>query len=542
MTRLRDEFLELKRYRNTIAAISTLPDDIISQIFLQYVLISDPWQGKWTKILFVCRDWVDLCMNFPKLWSFVPNTYDSRAIIWARRSQGHPLSCKLELPYRVEEDSPNHHKLFSSLMHRIRKQHVTGQRPQLNALFAAAELPILENLRVECDEESWTLPAYLFQGVAIRYRSLVLSDAYLSSITHFNSLENLRKPSLESSDDMGVLPTMKDLAHILQRSSRMEKLNIRRYIRQSADTFDNIFHPVALPQLKSLVLDLGMRLMKQIFDNLTIPASTRLGLWILSGTRSDFSTMLLVLSRHFRLPGAPRLRSVAFEYEYDSLKPGRFPFVFDAHTETSFIQPSIPGGAQFSLVVYPSSTRDWHHVLRDLFRILPFDPSRLSIDITQIMESGQVSEYSWRTIFEELSMPIELRIGGNDAMISMMKGLVLALKARASPRNSRYVQAAPPITSESPPTLHHLRIVVAIDPAKWSKDITRSQLETLQINRCDLLVDCVAEYQRIDVMNKPGREKFKRITVKRHRWKSLGSDGEGKGSERMAPVGASDEN
>ncbi|KAJ7584766.1 hypothetical protein C8J56DRAFT_948986 [Mycena floridula] len=516
MTLLLDQVLKLKRYRNTIATISILPDDILAQIFFEYVLLSGPWNGRWTKISFVCRRWADLCMNNPRFWSFVSNTYESHGSVWVHRSQEHPVSCKLEL---FGDDSYSDHYLFLTCLHRIRKLDVAGKGPKLDALFGLAGsepagLAILEDLSVRSyANERWIMPNFLFQDVASRYRSLALSDVAFSSIDHFNSLENLTKLSLDSegSNSMEVVPTMKDLSHLLERSPRMQELKICRYIRQSDDTVDNIFRPVALPQLKSFVLDLEMRMMEHIFDNLAIPRSTKLGLWLNRVSQAQQSTMLRVLSRHFRFSDAPKLRCAGFRYASPKPGPGRLSsFYFNAHTEIIDLEPGIPGGdVQFSLLVYPRSVKQWHRLLRGLFRILPFDSSGLSLDVTQIMEP-HVTRYSWRTIFEEIYIPLDLRIGGNEAMIPMLDGLVSALKARGSPRSSRYKKRHP-----SPPKLHNLRIVAALDPGKWSREVDRSLVETQQLERYDRLVHWLTCYRDIDVLGKPYGEKVTMITFER---------------------------
>ncbi|KAJ7573698.1 hypothetical protein C8J56DRAFT_508134 [Mycena floridula] len=516
MALLFDQVLELKRYRNTIATISILPDDILSQIFFEYVLISDPWQVKWTKILFVCRRWADLCMNNPKLWAFVSNANIPRGYHWIHRSKEHPVSFKLKL----YETSTRDQFFFLSCLHRIRSLHITGSKAaDLGALFEQqdiqqAGISNLESLSVKCsDREPWLLPALLFQTP--RYHSLVLEGAGFSSIDHFNALENLTKLSLElrlaASDTvtMAVMPTMKDLANILERSPHLQDLNLSRYIRQSDDTLENVFPPIALPQLESLALDLETSMTKEIFDNLTIPASTRLGVWLDHAT--DFSTILHLLSRQWRLPGAPKLRSAAFCY--DNMQPGMTSFFgFSAQcTETTSIDPGIPAeDVQFSLIAYPRSTKGWRRILRGLFRTIPFDPLGISINVSQITHLSQVSKYSWRTIFDELSMPLELRIGGNEAMMAMMNGLVLSLKARGSPRSSRYKKLHP-----SPPTLHHLRIVAALDPATWTRDGDQSQIEPQQLHRYQRLIDCLAEYRDINVAGKPSGQKFEMITIER---------------------------
>ncbi|KAJ7592022.1 hypothetical protein C8J56DRAFT_1162538 [Mycena floridula] len=503
---LLDQVLKLKRYRNTIATISILPDVILGQIFFEYVLLSDPWEGKWTKILFVCRRWADLCMNNPKLWSFIHTHLSSssltRALRWVKRSAEHPVSCKMEL----FKDNPLNGQILLRCLHRIHRLHVSGQAAEIEALFSTPGvekgLPILEELTVRCSNQAWTLPSFLLQDVAFRYRSLILSNAQFPSIDNFNLLENLTKLVLECYGTViGAMPTMKDLANALEKSPRIQKLKLVKYIRRSEDPLENCFSSVALPELAALCLNLDQGMAAQIFENLTIPASTRLQLTL---RPIDFSAIFLLLLRHFRLPGAPTLRSSAFTDH------GGRSFTFNADTETICPSPVFyRDDAVFSLTVYRLTKKELHRLARSLLRTLPFDPSGLSIDATAIMNFSQVTEYTWRTIFEELSIPMEVQIGCNEGLIPLLRGLLLALKAWRYLRSSRYRKLHP-----SPPTLHNLRIAASVDPAQFSEK-TRSVADDLQLHRYSRLVKYLTRYRDMNVIGKPRGQKFQKVTVER---------------------------
>ncbi|KAF9059488.1 hypothetical protein BDP27DRAFT_1431306 [Rhodocollybia butyracea] len=65
-----DILANLKSYRNAVASISFLPDELLADIFY-HVMMQDPWSSKWTQLILVCRRWNRIAINNGRLWSWI---------------------------------------------------------------------------------------------------------------------------------------------------------------------------------------------------------------------------------------------------------------------------------------------------------------------------------------------------------------------------------------------------------------------------------------------------------------------------------------
>ena len=87
--------VELKRARNALLNISTLPPEVLGDIFRRNVTLKDDF-GKLKKgshnFLFVCHHWFEVASRTPEVWSFWGNT----PVDWARRHR-HPGTAPLDL-------------------------------------------------------------------------------------------------------------------------------------------------------------------------------------------------------------------------------------------------------------------------------------------------------------------------------------------------------------------------------------------------------------------------------------------------------------
>src|SRR5579859_5592124 len=73
--------------------ISTLPSEILAQIFLELVL--EDWRActiVWVRVTLVCRFWRDLALNFPTLWSYVFCISCDWVFLTLERSKSCPLN------------------------------------------------------------------------------------------------------------------------------------------------------------------------------------------------------------------------------------------------------------------------------------------------------------------------------------------------------------------------------------------------------------------------------------------------------------------
>lgn len=193
--------VDLKIYCNSIASIALLPDELLSQIFLQYMLLTGPWSGKWTRILSTCRRWRAVALGDVRLWSYVTNGRERRGAIkrmleWGRRSKDHPLSCKFDMT----EDS--YMPLLMQNIHRTRSLSVKGRASHLRRFFEdVAELTILENL--ELTGSTYIPPQVVGSPEASDFRSLECTEfrrPWRLSPSPLTSIKWCRIVSIEQED------------------------------------------------------------------------------------------------------------------------------------------------------------------------------------------------------------------------------------------------------------------------------------------------------------------------------------------------------
>lgn len=99
-------------FRNLLASpIFRLPPEILSRIFFIYADSenhAELFSLSWTTLLTVCRRWRDVCIDFPKLWSYIhipdiPSSNRPAAFAMSKRldmqrdrSKSYPLTVKLD--------------------------------------------------------------------------------------------------------------------------------------------------------------------------------------------------------------------------------------------------------------------------------------------------------------------------------------------------------------------------------------------------------------------------------------------------------------
>ncbi|KAJ7068631.1 hypothetical protein C8F01DRAFT_1247128 [Mycena amicta] len=152
------------RLDSYIYPVSTLPNEIVSEIFIHYLppypacppLLGD---GSPTKLAQICRRWRNIAHSTPHLWRAIelfeapyrhPGLQMSLARDWLRRSRSLPLSLLLNAP-------PKHHNGLSLLLeHRARWEHVLleldSQRLGPNNSPGPAPMPLLRELSIEHDD------------------------------------------------------------------------------------------------------------------------------------------------------------------------------------------------------------------------------------------------------------------------------------------------------------------------------------------------------------------------------------------------------
>ena len=90
--------IKLKRARNALLNISTLPPEVLGNIFQWDVTYKDDFRGlgyRSHNFLFVCHHWHEVALRTPGVWSFWGNTLADWAH-WYHRSGTAPLDLVLD--------------------------------------------------------------------------------------------------------------------------------------------------------------------------------------------------------------------------------------------------------------------------------------------------------------------------------------------------------------------------------------------------------------------------------------------------------------
>ena len=319
---LKKAVIRLKRSRNALLNISTLPPEILGEIFQSKVTLEDNFGGLEEgshNFLFVCHHWHEVALRTPGVWSFWGNTLSDWAR-WYRYSATAPLDLVLSF-IDQHEDGPFDGALHDTLQDRaardtIRWIHLQTEdeallnsvispltaacdgvrsnsveslillneadgRVDVSNFFAHYCFPKLQYLNLEyCSIASWGL---------LTSRTAVLTTLIL----HF--------------DDPSLTPTTSQLLSILTSNPTLRKLTL------SGNTIPNDSggeSPLRVPlhHLKELELYGGLPHVLGLLHRLDHPANMdRLNLTLLGCTVTDIpQTIGPYLQNHLRRRGWSR--------------------------------------------------------------------------------------------------------------------------------------------------------------------------------------------------------------------------------------------
>ncbi|KAJ3919301.1 hypothetical protein F5877DRAFT_78190 [Lentinula edodes] len=437
-----DILANLKSYRNALALISFLPDELLSDIFYTVMIAEGPWSQGWCRLMFVCRRWHRVVMDHGRLWSWIsegnPFGYEfHRMKVWEKRSKGFPLSLK----FSNKQSTP----LFIRNSHRVRLLNVEGPKSDFIHFFGdIRDLPMLESLQLSLrplDELPATpiyLPSFLVQGGVPRLRVLCLEDVFFESGKQLQVLANLTH--LELARRIGniqpVLPSLRDIYNTIKLSPVLQSLKIRHYVRISSDV--QHLPPISLPVLRLLDLNMDIQIISSILQFLVFPHTTKTSFIAHSPTQHDdhssyiqgVKSLMIHVRRHSRHKDALVLRSA-------NIDCGIFLSFSFSQNDTC---PKYFLGSEKPLIhilLYPSSQRENRQMIVKIINALPL--KKLAVfDATQVTCNNiepdiepykqQFSWETWRTLVRLLPVGITIRIGVNNAMLALLGGAIDAMK------------------------------------------------------------------------------------------------------------------
>ncbi|KAN0127934.1 hypothetical protein V8E53_014282 [Lactarius tabidus] len=401
---LEESIRALRRRRNALAPISSLPTEVITTVF---TLLRGPLRGAvapspltlfnewpdrlpWIRVAHVCHHWRELALNQPLLWSHVDFTLFSStgtAEILARAKMV-PLHLEAMVPighWNNARFSAFRNELQAHVSH-ICHLGIGGEhlhlRKTLEGLVSAA--PTLEYLSLSCEtyrnraiSSRVAVPDNIFDGTTPRLSSLVLSNCDISwkspllrGLKHLDIHAPFERPGLSAWLDM--LCEMAQLKTLILHWATPA-------FPPDAPLPSDVERIVTLPSIVNLDISTSARDCGQALAHLILPALTRLSLAATSChfDGSDVQDILPYVSQHsHRLQCTQPLQSVCIRRN----KTGAEIFVWSVpdiddilHEPIIFLDAMLSAPLVFSFTNEDWSPRSYTGIFDAALAALPLD-------------------------------------------------------------------------------------------------------------------------------------------------------------------------
>lgn len=423
---IQKEIVELKRLRNSVAHINSLPAELFVEIFAYLVDVHPAGANNDALIraTHVCIHWRTVALDAAKLWTAFPIHDDSAAEEFLRRSRSLPIT--LDLKSTATQSTHTIACLIAPQIHRVRALRLTFHnglrlRHLLNRFRAPA--PILEELHIEKTRSSRRLIENplafhsLFAGDVPSLRTLTLINVDLS--VQLPSPSSLAHLSIRSNNELAS----KELLDLLDCCPLLET-----FIFAGAPGFDpdgvRVHRVVTLSKLKHLDLNFASpRRTAALLSHLSIPPFTR----------------LRVKTRHDRhIPGAvegytmlptnakTQLKCLVGIRRLEALYDDNCDFILRAYQDPeAFSDPVVELIATTTSDTPDVFMGDW-----------PFDVSQVEMLVVSGLCGPTMSSGRWALALSELSELKCLRVVAIDAVAVTA---LLEMLAETTAPESRFV-------------------------------------------------------------------------------------------------------
>jgi len=454
---------DLKTYRNSIASISLLPDELLAQIFAQYRLIEQggPWMPTWCKILHVCKRWKSCALATSQLWTCIGNAQYStrgqfgRMLDWHSLSKGYPL----QFQFYLSTHSPETDYFFAFLERTPVDQIVflglSGTRTELQSFLAHA-VPFISarDVSLDClykssEDSTFTFPEHLFNLNTLRSLELVavpFSSAStflrLSNLTRFRYIRGVGEQDFEHLQ-------LNDLLLVLQQCPQLTCLELSLAVEFTTPLTVSI---ATLSMLEELILATSTPIASELLRRLQMPAPVSIELSLFRDL-SMIENVWQEIGVHLRRPGSPIFRSMFFDRA--GIKEVCSLGLFGAESA-----PTGSGGGfdciqgpRICLTFSAFSRAHQYHELRQLFHEIPLHHIR-QVNATGNGPSGRgLSRRAWRTFFTFLPGPVSISIRLDEAVPDILDGymdtfLSSPRSAAGGRRRYRSLRKSHPVISE----------------------------------------------------------------------------------------------
>lgn len=512
IVQLRERLEFLNCYRNSLASLSFLPDEILSQIFFEYGRnVEIPFRGTWTKLMLVCKKWRQIGLNHAALWSFISLPQRSKGLTLderLQRSAQYPLTLNFfQIPR--QSDIPN--RILLSHSNRTRYLNISATGPGIirdifkgiDALPAVAGLTLVSSMT-----STYELDQRLQRQVAPNLRWLSL---FRVGFHAWDLVSNLNTLTLQGSNAMARLPSFRDILCVLSRSPRLAELVWKGYWNQDPAELDGFkaipFPAIQLVHLTLLDVTASLQWMELIIDVLKIPPMATLSLMIPDSSNGESIKHLLVpIKRHLHRPGGPVFRSIALGHEAGE------GFRLSAHTTSScpMRSVSLPGTlAKFSLLTRAKTQLDIRSSLRKLIHALPFDSS--SVNLNSCMPTDFTLQ-TWQTVGTVLPQLKEIQIGMGHDMVAMLKGFLSVLEQGPQDLHGRSERRLAENTAGLRPSKLSINFLLWRHRSNPEGMPERPQ----RFSWFNSLLHALERYRDLETVNKPAGEKWEALEFERH--------------------------
>jgi len=298
--------IKLKRSRNSLLNVSTLPPEVLGNIFRWNVTLKDAFGDlveRSHNFLLVCNHWFEVASRTPELWTFWGNNLDDWDERYLSSSVGAPLDLVLvpDLIYYKRMPGSVNESYQAVLADRaarnsIRRIHLWTDNEHLLAsiisplLSSCGGLRIsnLESLILRADCERPLDVSFFAHSHLPKLQYLEFFNWTISSWDHLASQHALLTTLALSPHDAAPTPTMPQLLSILTSTPHLQTLVLNARALPDDDGGEP-FSQVPLRHLEELRLE-GRGTVRQIFEFLRrLDHPNKMGkLWIeLSGFVAD---------------------------------------------------------------------------------------------------------------------------------------------------------------------------------------------------------------------------------------------------------------
>ncbi|KAJ7119313.1 hypothetical protein C8R43DRAFT_1112450 [Mycena crocata] len=372
----------LKAKRNSLAPISSLPNELLCQIFIIHAVETDTlFNLKWTQIMHVCHRWHDLAMATQPLWAFIQMGYRPDTI--SRFFKQLDLSGAAPITLKFEAFEAYYTGSILANSGRIQGLEAHGEAKEVYELIHSlpeADFPILSFLDFDPTYKLPKLQELTLDSVALPWRSLRgLTSLRLTSCGDSTSLPHTFDVVLAA---LGACPHLRTLT--------LEKCLPPPLTEQAYPTLD-------LSGLTWISLRDNATTCAVTLNHLRFPSTTSVHVFPYGvRTGPDVSEVLIPIRKHLRAPAAPAPRLVLIE---GSVSPGSSHYMtslFHETTQPNHINTS-KASCPFLINSHPLNEAELRRIMTKIFKAIPFESiTHLDAQVTTM------SSASWKTALKLL--------------------------------------------------------------------------------------------------------------------------------------------